>query len=360
MGTTPAPKGQLQEEHYVVALKIISLALIIFVGILGNSVVIYTVLRERKLHRPPFYYLMSLSVADLARTVFCLPFVLSTVIHGSTWTHGHSVCTLLAFTNSFFVYSSMFALFTISVDRHLAVVYAKFHRKKSRGLVCLAVIIVMWGVSFVISFSPVVGLGTYTFKPLEAQCTFDHRYYRDNDTLGFIVVFALIMFAVVFIYTRIFLFMRTHRKLRPLVHQPARSSNWTFVGPGANGQAVINWLNGFMGGPPNPFVMALQNQPRTFGRVVNLRIIRNEHLTRLFFVVTVVFDLLWCPYLLLSFWQTFDWNRSPPPLFVILATWSSYLQVALNPIAYMCCKSSFRKAMRATVNAYHRPNSLTE
>lgn len=350
----------LQEPQYATALKITSLALAIFAGALGNAVVISTIAREKRLHKPPFYYLVSFSVADLARSVFCLPFVLTAVIKGSVWTYGRSACTLLAFTNSFFVYSSVFALLAIAVDRHLAVVHTKFHKKRSHGLVNLAVVVLGWGVAFVMSFPPVFGVGTYRFKRHEGQCAFEHRYYKHNDTLGFMLILTIIHMAIIFLYCRIFSFLRNHRKMRPFAHQPARSNNWTFFGPGANGQALINWLNGFQTGPPNPMVNGLQNQGRQIGRVVNIRLARNEHLTRLFFIVTIVFDVLWLPYIAMSFWCIFDQSQRLSSDFETIATWSSYLQVALNPLVYICCNNPFRRAIRASVNAYYKRDSTAE
>lgn len=339
-------------------LKVLTLAVIIVVGILGNGSVIYIITRERKLHRPPFYYLISFCVSDISRCIFCLPFVLESIALGSKWTHGSVSCTLIAFANTFFIFSSVMALLAIAVDRHLSIVYAHFHKRRSRGLLNLAVVAMGWLVSFAVSFPPIFGMGTYEFIPEESQCAFQHKRYNKNDTLGFLIVFTGVMASTIFVYIRIFIFLRNHRKMRPLQQEPARSNNWTFFGPGANNQMMINWMNGLPLAPPNQVPTIMQNLNRSSGRVRNLRFRKNEHLSRLFFIVTVVFDILWILYLLQAFVIVFGSDDLLPSTFLSVSAWLTYFQVALCPLIYVCFDNPFRKAMKAGNNAYFRRDSI--
>ena len=63
---------------------------LILLGLLENACVISTIVKDKKLHRAPYYYMINLSVADLLRSIFCLPFVLSTVLQVFTDTNLHS------------------------------------------------------------------------------------------------------------------------------------------------------------------------------------------------------------------------------------------------------------------------------
>lgn len=361
---THASYSYYSEPQYVLALKIISLALIIFTGILGNSMVVYTIIRDKRLHRPPFYYLVSLAMSDLARSVFCLPFVLTTVIQGYVWVYGENACILVGFTNTFFIYSSAVTFLLISGDRYVGVVQTRFYRRKCGGLLSLAFIVFGWGVAFLVSFPPIFGLGSYTFVPSEAQCTYSHTYYRSNDTLVFLLVFTFIMSLSLLLYYRILMFLRNHRKMYPFFHQPARSNNWTFLGPGANGQALVNWLNGFTGFRQNPWLNPIaagfQMPPRQLGRTVNLKVVKGEHLSRLFFTVTLVFDILWVPYLVLSYWQVFEVSHQLSSTFIGVAAWCSYLAVAVNPLVYLCCSGTLQRAFRPEIESYSKRGTLRE
>ena len=333
-------------------LKSVSLVVFIAAGMLENACVIFTIVRDRKLHRAPYYYMINLSVADLLRSVLCLPFVLATVLQGSVWRYGSSGCTLLAFSTTFFMFGALFALLILALDRHLSVVHHRFHSRRFRGLMCLVMVLVGWGVAFLLAFPPVFGLGTYHFIPMEAQCVLEHRYYRDNDTFGFMLIFVMILLLIVFLYVRIFRYLRSHRKMRPILYQPARSDNWAFFGPGANMAAANNLLNGFARAATNPLAIGLQNQPHMTGRYLNLRTERNERLTRVFVMVTIIFDLTWVPYIIVCFWYVLDKTRAVPYVFVTVATWLTYIQVVLVPLVYITCHRPFRRAMATNTNSY--------
>ncbi|XP_041349131.1 probable G-protein coupled receptor 85 [Gigantopelta aegis] len=347
----------------IVVLKVLSLVLIAVAAVAGNGFILVRVVKASNLHRPPFYYLLSMCVSDISRSVFCVPLVLTSVLQNSVWKYGSSACKLFAFANSFFIYSSCMSVLAIAVDRHVSIVYSKYYRRRSRGLLNMIVVVIGWTVAFTMSFPPVIGVGTYVFIPDEAQCTFYHRDYRRNDTLGFLLVFTLILFFAGFLYFRVFAFLRAHRRMRPLEHTAARSRNWTFIGPGANGQAVVNWLNGFGGhNQPNPIPNPVRNPQihPNFGRVVNLQVTRNEHLTRLFCILTCAFGTLWAPYVVLGFWRIFgDENLITSP-YVTISTWLSYTQVALCPVVYILARGPIRRSSRTVLDSNNKKEFLLE
>jgi hypothetical protein len=59
---------------------------------------------------------------------------------------------------------------------------------------------------------------------------------------------------------------------------PARSNNWAFVGAGANGHLVMNWINGFTNGM-NQIPTIPQNLAHIASRIRLPRPVKNEHLT---------------------------------------------------------------------------------
>ncbi|CAL1542844.1 unnamed protein product [Lymnaea stagnalis] len=362
--TSPSPQvvtaGKLTFVSWDIMLKVIVLALISIVGFLGNVKAIWSVVKERHLHRPPFYFLLSLGVTDLSRAVFCVPVVITTVLHGAKWRHGESACKLFAFATSFFVFSSALSLLAIAIDRHISIVHSKTYRRRFLGVANLIAAIVIWVVAFSVSFPPVVGVGDYVFIPDEAQCAYQHKHYSNNDSMSSILVFLAILFLTFFLYFRIFRFLRSHRRMRPLQHMPARSSNWAFVGPGANGQAFINWLNGFGGQAPIRQGGQRTVQRLNFGRVVNLSTAKNEHLTRLFLVLTLVFGVSWSPYIVLSLWRIFFDASLLPSSYVTVAAWLGYGQVAVCPLVYFMSRGPSRKVSRTVYSHAEKREFLLE
>ena len=218
---------------------------------------------------------------------------------------------------------------------------------------CLALVLIGWGVAFLLAFPPVFGLGTYKFIPTEAQCTFQHRFYRDNDTFGFTLIFIAILLLIFFLYVRIFKFLRKHRRMKPILYQPARSDNWSFFGPGNNVAMLHNMMNGFARTATNPVALGAQNQSHITGRVTGANPIgKNEKLTRIFVAVTILYSITWVPYVVMNTWYLLDVQYNVPFLFVTLATWLTYSQVAVVTLVYITGHRPFRKSMSHSNNHY--------
>lgn len=323
------------------------LVAVVSVGILGNFLIMYVINSEKGLHRAPYYYLLCISVMDMFKSIFCLPFVIEVVLHNFQWGYKNETCIALAFETSFYTISTAVALVAIAVDRYLSFSATKMYNKCLKVYWNRIVIAVGCGVSFCISFPPVFERGTYKFVPLEMQCTLYHLPYRENKTFGYTVTFVCMLLLTMFLYCRLFHFMRSHRRMAPLTLEPARSRDWTFFGPGTNGQLLANHMNGFLTGAANPIVtnnhfMLQQVQRRTRDRLG-----KNNHETRLFFTISVFFIVLWIPYLFQTFTKVFDSELVLPGTFITLSALLSYAHVAVSPLIGLCLGSPIRSAIAA-------------
>uniref|UniRef100_A0A3Q3WDH4 C-X-C chemokine receptor type 2 n=1 Tax=Mola mola TaxID=94237 RepID=A0A3Q3WDH4_MOLML len=96
--------------------------LIVFIfSMAGNSVVIYVFCFVTKARTRTDIYLMHLAIADLLFSL-TLPFIAIDAHYG--WVFGNFLCKVLSGLQEASVYSSVFLLACISVDRHLAIVRA--------------------------------------------------------------------------------------------------------------------------------------------------------------------------------------------------------------------------------------------
>ena len=260
------------------------------------------------------------------------------------------------------MFSSALSLLAVAVDRHISLLHPRAYRRRSHGGANILAAVLIWIIAFSISFPPVIGAGRYVFAPEEAHCAFQHSHYSKNDSLSSAIILLVILFVTFLLYFRIYRFLRAHRRMRPLAHVPAQSSSWAFVGQGANGQAFINWLNGFGGQAAVRQEGQRVVQRLNFGRVVNLSTMsnKNEHLTRLFLILTLVFLFSWLPYIIVSLIRVFSSSppsppassssslSSPPssssssnddndavsPITALISSWLGYAQVALCPVTF--------------------------
>ncbi|XP_037645023.1 C-X-C chemokine receptor type 2 [Sebastes umbrosus] len=99
----------------------IAYIVVFILGVVGNSVVVYVVCQMKKGRSSTDIYLMHLAVADL---LFCLTLPFWAVNAHSGWIFGNFPCKLLSGFQEASVYSGVFLLACISVDRHFAIVRA--------------------------------------------------------------------------------------------------------------------------------------------------------------------------------------------------------------------------------------------
>ncbi|NP_001161549.1 G protein coupled receptor 85-like protein isoform X1 [Saccoglossus kowalevskii] len=347
--------GYDKPQTELAVFKTFTLIVIIAVSVCGNGIMCFIVVRDKSLHRPPFYFLLNIALADMLRALHCLSFTASAVSHHG-WIYGKAVCQVIAFFNVLLTFGSVFTLFVLAISRYAVFRYHKFHRLKMSFLACLLVILVAWALAIVMAFPPVFGLGSYTYIPREYQCNYDHRFYKSNDTLGFILVLVISIILTHLMYLKSLIFLRHHRKMTPINFVPASSNNWTFYGPGATGRAAANWVTGFAGlGPPPPTLVGFSQYARRSHLHAHFK--RESETTRTTYIITLAFLVLWLPYIIYNYIIIFvrDYNFSEQ--FVAMATWMTYLQVCVNPIICFCCNRNLRKSLMTVANCIKGRNT---
>ncbi|KAL7385648.1 hypothetical protein ABVT39_025650 [Epinephelus coioides] len=127
--------------------------IIVFVlSMVGNSVVVYVVCYMKRGRASTDIYLMHLAVADL---LFCFTLPFWAVKIHSGWVFGNFMCKLLSGFQEVSVYSGVFLLVCISVDRHFAIVRAT-RVLPSHHLLVKVVCSVVWLVAGVLSLPVVI------------------------------------------------------------------------------------------------------------------------------------------------------------------------------------------------------------
>lgn len=333
-------------------LKLTSLGFIIGVSVVGNLLISILLVKDKTLHRAPYYFLLDLCCSDILRSAICFPFVFTSVKNGSTWTYGNLTCKVIAFLGVLSCFHTAFMLFCISVTRYLAIAHHRFYTKRLTFWTCLAVICMVWTLSVAMAFPPVLDVGTYSFIRHEDQCTFQHRSFRANDSLGFMLLLALILLATQLVYLKLIFFVHDRRKMKPVQFVAAVSQNWTFHGPGASGQAAANWLAGFGRGPTPPTLLGIRQNANTTGRrrlLVLDEFKMEKRISRMFYIMTFLFLTLWGPYLVACYWRVFARDPDVPGGFLTAAVWMSFAQAGINPFVCIFSNRELRRCFSTTL-----------
>ncbi|GLV32604.1 Octopamine beta1 receptor [Carabus blaptoides fortunei] len=164
----------------VLLFKTVVMGFIILAALLGNLLVIVSVMRHRKLRVITNYFVVSLALADMLVAIFAMCFNFSVEMTGGQWLFGYFMCDVWNSLDVYFSTASILHLCCISVDRYYAIVQPLDYpliMTHGRLAIMLAVV---WCSPALVSFLPIF-MGWYT--------TDDHMEFRrqNPDICGFTV-----------------------------------------------------------------------------------------------------------------------------------------------------------------------------
>lgn len=123
-------------------------AIICVVGIVGNTLVIYVVLRFAKMKTVTNMYIMNLAIAD-EMYLIGLPFLITTMVLRH-WEFGYAMCKLYMITASVNQFTSSLFLAVMSSDRYLAVCHPVMSVKYRTPLHAKIVCACVWTISVLV------------------------------------------------------------------------------------------------------------------------------------------------------------------------------------------------------------------
>lgn len=129
------------------------------VGLFGNTLVIYVVLKFSKMQTVTNRYILNLAIADESFLI-CIPFLLTTM-YLNEWIFGSLLCKLYMISTSITQLSSSIFLLIMSADRFIAVCHPISSPRFRTQLVSKIVSLLAWGYSVLIML-PVMLYGEFT------------------------------------------------------------------------------------------------------------------------------------------------------------------------------------------------------
>uniref|UniRef100_A0A8C9JEW2 Neuropeptide FF receptor 2 n=2 Tax=Panthera tigris TaxID=9694 RepID=A0A8C9JEW2_PANTA len=128
-------------QPQVAAVFIASYFLIFFLCMVGNTVVCFTVMRNKHMHTVTNLFILNLAISDLLVGIFCMPItLLDNIIAG--WPFGSTMCKISGFIQGISVAASVFTLVAIAVDRFRCVVYP--FKPKLTIKTASVIIVIIW------------------------------------------------------------------------------------------------------------------------------------------------------------------------------------------------------------------------
>ncbi|XP_051951778.1 trace amine-associated receptor 1-like [Xyrauchen texanus] len=267
------------------------------VTIIGNLLVIITVIHFKQLHTPTNYLILSLAVADLlVGGVVMPPSMLRSV--ETCWYLGDFFCKMHSSLDVTLCTASILNLCIISLERYYAICHPLEYYSKMTSHATLFMIIICWTVSATLGFGMIFLelniLGVEDFYSEYVDCDGRCIFFQSKEaaTLMSLTCFYIPAFVMLCVYLKI-------------LHVAQRQ------------------------------VKAIQS--------TNSHLKKEGKATKTLAIIMGVFLSFWIPFFLCNIIDPFI-GYSVPPLLFDLFLWVGYYNSTCNPIVYAFFNSRFRHA----------------
>ncbi|XP_043911885.1 prolactin-releasing peptide receptor [Protopterus annectens] len=125
-------------------------AAIVIIGIIGNFLLVYVIMRIKKMHNVTNFLIGNLACSDLMMCTTCIPLTLAYVFEPRGWVFGSTMCYFILFIQPVTVYVSVFTLTAIAVDRYTVIVHPL--RRRISLKLSAYLILFIWIISSCLAF----------------------------------------------------------------------------------------------------------------------------------------------------------------------------------------------------------------
>ncbi|KAM4527631.1 alpha-1A adrenergic receptor [Odontesthes bonariensis] len=323
-----------------VVLGIVLLVFLVF-GVLGNVLVILSVLLHHQWRSVTHYFIANLAAADLLLSSAVLPFSATSEALGR-WVFGRFFCNVWAALDVLCCTASILSLCVISIDRYLAVSYPLRYPAIATGRRGLTAVAALWGLSAAISVCPLFG-----WKEPDPE---DETVCRITEEPGYVLFSALVSFyiplaIILTMYCRVYIVAR--RKTKTL----RKSSQ----GEGVEMEGVTLRMhrgNAAQAGKQEESEDPATHKRPSFHLLRLLKFSKEKKAAKTLGIVVGCFILCWLPFFLVLPIGSIFPSLKPSETIFKITFWLGYLNSCINPIIYPCFSREFKKAFHNVLRGH--------
>ena len=176
----------LMNTPALTALFITLYVIIFLIGVNGNSLVVFVVIRNKAMQTITNIFITNLAISDIMICLLAVPFTPLSFFMKS-WTFGEVLCHIVPMSLCICVYVSTLTSTAIAVDRYFVIVYPFKPRMKT--CVCILMIVAIW----IISVSISLPLGIYQHVETEAGVKSCRENWPKTQARQFFTVTSLVL-----------------------------------------------------------------------------------------------------------------------------------------------------------------------
>lgn len=148
-------------------------ATVFVLGVFGNALVCYVVLRNRAMQTVTNIFITNLALSDILLCLLAVPFTPMYTFLGR-WAFGKTLCHFMPFAQGCSIYISTLTLTSIAIDRYFVIIYPFKPRMKLST--CITIIIAIWMVAL---------LATLPYGLYMKIQTIHNSSSTENTTIGY-------------------------------------------------------------------------------------------------------------------------------------------------------------------------------
>ncbi|XP_041634695.1 cholecystokinin receptor type A [Cheilinus undulatus] len=349
---SPEPKDINQ------TVRIVLYSLIFLLSVLGNSLIIAVLVRNRRMRTVTNLFLLSLSVSDLMVSLVCIPFTLIPNLMRD-FIFGTGICKLVMYFMGVSVSVSTFNLVAISLERYSAICNPLTSRTWQTKSHAAKVITATWVASFILMLPYPISSTLKPFTRLNNSTGHMCRLVWPNDVIqqSWYVSLLLLLFlipGIVMMTAYGLISLELYRGIKSeLFNRKSCRDRQSSAGSIKTGDSDGCYLQATKKKSITGNFPSSSSQPmigRVYGSSSTANLMAKKRVIRMLLVIVFLFFLCWTPVFVVNAWQAFD-RRSAyrltgaPISFIHLL---SYTSACVNPIIYCFMNKRFRQGMLAT------------
>ncbi|XP_033738190.1 QRFP-like peptide receptor [Pecten maximus] len=357
-------KVWVREPHFIPTITVYGLTFL--TGVIGNILVIFAVLGDRKSRSVTSTFMVSLAAADILFLVVCVPYETARYVVDH-WTFGDVLCKFSGFVEMLSASASILNLSAVSVERFIVIVLPIKSRTWCTAGNTKKILLLVWSVAICLASPPlyVMGVETTTYFKNDtsivihncADTAFDDTFRLSYAIYRMLVMFALPTVIMVVCYSGVIytLWLSSQQLSKLTSGSRGFHSSTISLERSCLRQHPTHSVTLVTGSPYRIRKFTARNGVQSHDRSVDVLTARKQ-VIKMLVAIVVVFCLCWGPKLiycvLLRLHLPILYHTEAFTTKIILDC-LPYVQSCLNPIIYGFMSRNFRRSMMAACRRHY-------